>query len=191
MSLSPQQTFRIFSERWFNTDGPCLGLSDPACSAAQLGWPSLLDPPRAQSHNCSVPSYLHFWLNGKNVLPSSVFCQSRLGFNAGLARQTHQLFVMCPETLDFIRLKACFYDAKEHALLVNANRVLLWIVFSDAQFALHVGFCQINVLTVEKKIRNPWPTIKSLLSRARVRVFSMSITFLVLKVSNPASKKCL
>ena len=57
------------------------------------------------------------------------------------------------------------------------NRVLLWIVFSDAQFALHVDFCQINVLNVEKKIRNPWPTIKSLLSR--VRVFSMLITFLV------------
>ena len=26
----------IFSERWFNTGGPCLGLSDPARSTAQL-----------------------------------------------------------------------------------------------------------------------------------------------------------
>ena len=29
--------YAFFSERWFNAGGPCLGLSDPACSTAQSG----------------------------------------------------------------------------------------------------------------------------------------------------------
>ena len=49
-----------FSEHWLRAGGLCLSLANSSCSVDNLGRrlrsSQLLDPPRAQSHNCSLTS---------------------------------------------------------------------------------------------------------------------------------------